>query len=173
VAVKFEISGEITMTTRNISLNAFALDARQGRTAEPLDILGVETLVKLANADTDGAVSIFQHALPPLAGPPLHRHTNEDEWFYVLEGEITVEIDGERSILQVRGSAFAPRGTAHAFRNFGSDPAQILVLMTPGRFQHFFEDLSSFSNGHAAPDPARIEQLAKEYGIEILGPPLS
>jgi hypothetical protein len=48
-----------------------------------------------------------------------------------------------------------------------------LVLVTPGRFQNFFEDLSSLSKGEAAPDLARIEQLAKEYGIEILGPPLS
>jgi hypothetical protein len=76
------------MTRRNISLNAFALDAPQGRTREPLNTLGEETLVKLANADTDGAVSIFQRTIQPPAGPPLHRHANEDEWFYVLEGEI-------------------------------------------------------------------------------------
>jgi quercetin dioxygenase-like cupin family protein len=173
VAVKFEISGEIMMATRNISLNTFALDARQGRTPQPLNILGVETLVKLANTDTDGAVSILQQSVAPLAGPPLHRHSSEDEWLYLLEGEITVEIDGERSILQARGSAFAPRGTVHAFKNFRNFPTQILVLVTPGRFQNFFEDLSSLSKGEAAPDLARIEQLAKEYGIEILGPPLS
>ena len=44
--------------------------------------------------------------MPPLAGPPLHRQSTEDEWLHVLEGEITAEIDGERSILQARGSAF-------------------------------------------------------------------
>jgi mannose-6-phosphate isomerase-like protein (cupin superfamily) len=161
------------MTTRDISLNAFALDAQEGRTRRPLNILGEETLVKLSNADTDGAVSIFQQSIPPLAGPPLHRHANEDEWFYVLEGQITVQIDGERSVLQGRGSLFAPRGTVHTFKNFGNVSVHILVLITPGRFQRFFEDLSALSEGEAAPELARIEQLAKEYGIEILGPPLS
>jgi len=114
------------MTTRNITLNAFALDAHQVRTREPLDILGEQTLVKLTNADTVGAVAVFHQTIPPLAGPPLHRHANEDEWFYVLEGQITVEVDGERSVLQGGGSAFAPRGTVHAFKNFGNAPAQNL-----------------------------------------------
>jgi mannose-6-phosphate isomerase-like protein (cupin superfamily) len=170
---EFENTGEIRMTTRNITLNAFALEPHQGRTLEPLNILGEQTLVKLANVDTDGAVAIFQQTIPPLAGPPLHRHANEDEWFYVLDGQITIEVDGERSVLHGGGSAFVPRGTVHAFKNFGKVRARILVLATPGRFQHFFEDVSALSGGETAPDLAQIEQLAEQCGIEILGPPLS
>jgi hypothetical protein len=56
------------MTTRNITLNASALDAHQGRTREPLDILGEQTLVKLTSADTDGAVAVFHQTIPQLAG---------------------------------------------------------------------------------------------------------
>jgi len=140
------------MTTRNITLSAFALNAHQGRTQRPLNILGERTLVKLGNADTDGAVAIFHQTIPPLAGPPPHRHANEDEWFYVLEGQITVEVDGERSVLQGGGSAFVPCGTVHALRNFGNTRAQILALATPGRFQHFFEDVSALSRGETATD---------------------
>jgi len=160
------------MTARNISLNAFALDAREGRT-EPLNILGVETLVKVANADTDGALTIFQQTLLPLAGPPLHRHSNEDEWFYVLQGKLTFQIDGERSFHRAGSSVFAPRGTVHTFKNFEDVPAYILAVVTPGRFQHFSEDLSFSSSGQAVQDQGRIKTLASEYGIEILGPPLS
>ena len=79
------------------------------------------------------------------------------------------EIDGERTMLPAGGSAFAPRGTAHSFQNFSNAEAQILVLITPGGFHQFFEKLSSLQS----PDPAPIEQVAKEYRIEILGPPLS
>jgi mannose-6-phosphate isomerase-like protein (cupin superfamily) len=161
------------MTTRNATLNSFVLDAWQGRTPEPLNILGAPTLIKLASADTNGAVLIFQHTIPPLAGPPLHRHSNEDEWFYVLDGQITVQVDGVRSTLRARDSAFAPRGTIHTIQNFGSIPAEILVVVTPGQLQDFFEGLSSLTEGAVAPDPARIEQLAARYGIEVLGPPLS
>jgi uncharacterized cupin superfamily protein len=95
------------------TLNAFALTAREGRAREPLDILGVEVLVKLTNADSDGTAAIFYQTVPPMWGPPLHRHSREDEWFYVLDGEITVEVDGQRTVLQAGGSAYAPRGTAH------------------------------------------------------------
>ena len=63
---------------------------------------------------------------------------------------------------------FCARGTAHSFQNFSNAQAQILVMVTPGGFHHFFKRLSLQSQ-----DPARLEQLAKEYGIETLGPPLA
>src|SRR5215813_7460092 len=62
------------MATGNINLSAFAREVRQGRTQELLDILGIETPVKLANSDARGAVVIFEQDVAPLAGPPLHRH---------------------------------------------------------------------------------------------------
>jgi quercetin dioxygenase-like cupin family protein len=142
---------------------------RSSNSSKPINILALDVLVKLANTDTNGAVAIFQHAAPPMGGPPLHRHSREDEWFYVLDGEITVEVDCGRMVLPGGGAAFAPRGTVHSFQNFSNTQAQILVMVTPGDIHHFFQKLSSLSS----PDPARLEQLAKEYGIEILGPPLS
>jgi quercetin dioxygenase-like cupin family protein len=89
------------MTKQSIGPIAFALSAHEGRTPEPLDILGVQTLVKLTNADTNGAAAVFHQTVPQRSRPPLHRHSREDEWFYVLDGEITVEIDGERAVLRV------------------------------------------------------------------------
>jgi quercetin dioxygenase-like cupin family protein len=163
------IKGKNAMGLQTSSPNAFSVAPEQGRSLKPLKILGLDVLVKLANADTDGAVAIFQHPVPPMGGPPLHRHSREDEWFYVLDGEITVEVDSERMILPAGGSAFAPRGTVHAFQNFGTTQARILAMVTPGGFHQFFEKLSSLSSQ----DPARLDQIAKEYGIEILGPPLS
>jgi len=111
------------MTIQTRSLSAFAVAPKQGRSPKPLNILGDEVFVKLANADTDGALALFEHPVQPMGGPPLHRHSREDEWFYVLRGEITVEIDGERMLLPAGGAAFAPRGTAHAFQSFGNTQA--------------------------------------------------
>jgi quercetin dioxygenase-like cupin family protein len=88
------------MTTEIITPNTFALTAGEGRTLHPLNILGTDVLVKLANADSDGAVAVFEHAVAPKFGPPLHRHSREDEWFYVLDGKITAEIDGQRIVLR-------------------------------------------------------------------------
>jgi quercetin dioxygenase-like cupin family protein len=126
------------MTTKIITPNTFALTASEGRTLHPLNILDTDVLVKLANADSDGAVAVFEHAVAPMFGPLLHRHSREDEWFYVLDGEITAEIDGQRIVLRKGSSAFAPRGTAHTYQNFDDAAAEILVLVVPGGFNQFF-----------------------------------
>jgi quercetin dioxygenase-like cupin family protein len=164
---------ENTMTTQLATQNAFALTAAQGRTPQPLNVLGTEVFVKVTNADSDGAVAIFSHSVAPMYGPPLHRHSREDEWFYILKGEITLEIDGKRITLHAASSAFAPRGTAHTYKNFSNETAEILAVATPGGFLGFFEELSLASERVSASDPAGIERIAKKYGIEILGPPLS
>jgi quercetin dioxygenase-like cupin family protein len=161
------------MTTHVATQNAFTLTATEGRTPQPLNIMGSEVFVKVASADTDGAFAIFNHAVAPAYGPPLHRHSREDEWFYVLNGEITLETDGQRIVLRKGDSAFAPRGTVHTYKNFTNAVAEILVLVTPGAFNQLFEELSLLDNQVSASNPAEIEQLANKYGIEILGPPLA
>ena len=161
------------MTTSPPALAAFTLLAIEGRPPQPLNVLGVEVLVKLADADTLGAVAIFHEIVPPMGGPPLHRHSYEDEWFYVLNGEVTSEIDGKRRVLYAGCSAFAPRGTAHTLQNFDHSPAEILVMATPGRLNLFFEELASLNAGRPTPDMTETERLMNDYGIELLGPPLS
>jgi hypothetical protein len=84
-----------------------------------------------------------------------------------------LEIDGQRLVLRKGGSAFAPRGTTHTYKNFTNEAAEILVVVRPGGFFEFFEELSRISKQHPAADPDAIEQVAKQYGIEILGPPLA
>src|ERR1700757_11793 len=105
------------MATQVIAFKSFALGAQEGRTDQSLSILGAEMLAKLTNEDTAGSVAIFQQNVPPMAGPPLHRHSREDEWFYVLEGQVTVQIDGNQFILRPGDSAFVSRGTAHTYQN--------------------------------------------------------
>jgi quercetin dioxygenase-like cupin family protein len=122
------------MTTQAIALKSFALSAQEGRTAQPLNILGAEMLAKLTTDDTDGTVAIFQQNVPPMSGPPLHRHSREDEWFYVLEGQITIQVDGQQTILRAGDSAFAPRGTARTYQNFGPASARHLVMVTLALF---------------------------------------
>ena len=160
------------ITQRSNGPTTFALAAEQGRTREPLDILGERALVKVTNADTNGAAAVFQLTGPPMSGPPMHCHSCEDEWFYVLEGQITAEISGHRISLDAGGSAFASRGTAHTYQNFGDATAQMLVMVTPGGIHRFFEELSSLNLGLPTPDLVRTEQLMNKYGMELLGPPL-
>ena len=161
------------MNTNSNNPNSFTLAAQQGLTREPLDILGEDVLVKLTDAETNGAAAIFHLTVPPMSGPPLHRHSCEDEWFYVLDGTITSEVDGRRIVLEAGGSAFASRGTTHTFQNFSDSTAHLLVMVTPGGFHRFFEEVSSLNKGLPAPDLVRTEQLMNQYGLELLGPPLT
>jgi len=161
------------MTMTEQRLKTLVLGPHDYRLREPLDVLGEPGLVKLAGADTGNAVAIVQLTVPTLAGPPLHRHSREDQWFYVLDGEITCEVDGQRFTAGAGSSPFAPRGTAHAYQNFRDEEAHILVMVTPAGLDQFFEDVTTQNKGLSQPDFARVEQLMQSYGMESLGPPLS
>jgi quercetin dioxygenase-like cupin family protein len=154
-------------------LKTLVLGPQDRRSAEPLDVLGEPCLVKLAGADTGNAAAVMHLTVPKLSGPPLHRHSREDEWFYVLDGEITCEVDGRRFTAVAGVSAFAPRGTAHAFQNFRDEAAHILVMVTPAGLDQFFQKLTAQNKGLSQPDFARVEQLMQSYGLELLGPPIA
>jgi quercetin dioxygenase-like cupin family protein len=154
-------------------LKALVVGPRDHRSQEPLDVLGEPCLTKLAGSDTDGAAAVMHLTVPKMSGPPLHRHSREDEWFYVLDGELTFEVDGNRFTGTAGSSAFAPRGTVHAYQNFQNEAAHILVMVTPAGLDDFFEEVAALNKGRSQPDYARVEKLMESYGMELLGPPLS
>lgn len=154
-------------------LKTLVVGPHDHRSHEPLDVLGEPCLPKLTGADTDGAVAVMHLTVPKLFGPPLHRHSREDEWFYVLDGKLTFEVDGQRFAGEAGSSAFAPRGTVHAYQNFHDEAAHILVMVTPAGLDQFFQDVAALNKGLSQPDYTRVEQLMQSYGMELLGPPLS
>jgi uncharacterized cupin superfamily protein len=79
----------------------------------------------------------------------------------LADGEITVDVDGERMVLPAAGSAFAPRGTVHAFQNFSNTQAQILVMVTPGGFHHFYLP------GHGASDAPLRKYTATHFADDL------
>ena len=162
------------MTTKaELRLKTLVLGPQDHRLSEPLNVLGEHGMVILSGGDTNQAVAVVRLTVPRLCGPPLHRHSREDEWFYVLDGEIALQVDGQRFTANTGGSAFVPRGTVHAFQNFRDKPAHLLVMVTPAGLDRFFEDVTALNKGLSQPDFAGVEQLGRNYGLELLGPPLS
>ena len=133
-----------------------------------LPVLGSDITVKLNSAQTAGSVYVFESVSPPGAGVPPHMHEREDELLTVLEGEVEVLLDGNRSTASAGAVASFPRGVPHAFTNTGKHPARILWVVTPGEnFENFFDDASKLPSD-APPDLERIGAISSRYGITML-----
>jgi mannose-6-phosphate isomerase-like protein (cupin superfamily) len=99
--------------------------------------MNAEILVR--SEQTDGMAGLIDVTVPPRwAGPPLHHHAFH-EHFRVLEGELTFELDGERSTAGPGASVFAPGGSIHTLANFTDAPARYLLLVAPGGFERRFD----------------------------------
>jgi quercetin dioxygenase-like cupin family protein len=138
----------------------------------PVHVLGADLTIKISSRDTNGAFAVFEGHTPPLEGPPLHRHSKHDEWWYIVEGEYRFEIDGKEIYAVAGSTVYAPRGSRHTFQNVGSERGWTITTVIPGGVDLFFEDLDSASPRGAAPDPAKILPIFEKHGQELLGPPL-
>lgn len=130
--------------------------------------LGFSTILfKVATADTDGRLFLIehQHAMPG-GGPPLHFHLNQEEWFYVMEGEVAFQVGDKQLRLQAGESALAPRRVPHTFSPAGKGPAHLLIAFTPaGKMEQFFRDAQPLNQ------PAEVlAALFRRYEMEYVGP---
>jgi quercetin dioxygenase-like cupin family protein len=123
--------------------------------------------------ETQGAFLLFEDALEQGKDTPLHRHDHSDETFYMLSGEILLDVDGDRRTIGAGGIAIIPRGIPHAFTVTSSE-AKMLCLQTPGGGERFYRLASEpvIARQPATPlDFGRVQRAAGETGaIEILGP---
>src|SRR5229473_5353774 len=124
--------------------------------------------------DTNGKYALWEVTVAPGGGPPPHVHSREEEGFYILEGEITFTINGERVVATAGMFANMPVGTPHSFKNESRRPAKMLISVAPaGLEQMFFEfgvPLPEGSTTALLPTKGEIEKLlaiAPRYGIEI------
>jgi quercetin dioxygenase-like cupin family protein len=129
---------------------------------------------KATEEETGGAFLMFQDDLDAGKATPLHRHSDADETFYLLEGEIVLHVEGEQRLLAAGGIAIIPRGIPHAFM-VTSAQARMLCLQTPGGGEAFYRLASEPAVQGEPPAPIdfdRIRAAAIQTGaIEILGPP--
>lgn len=136
---------------------------------------GGRVTVKAAAAETGNAFAQLEVDDPRGAATPLHVHRNEDESFYVLEGEITVLVGDQRIDLAAGDFAFAPRDIPHAYV-VRSERARMLVTLSPAGLEAVFVALGTPVDGTppaetALPPLAELVRQFGGYGCEILGPP--
>jgi quercetin dioxygenase-like cupin family protein len=134
--------------------------------AGQLGRIGVRFMID--GAETGGRFSLVEHPMPPRAvGAPLHRHTREDEYSYVLEGRVGALLGDEVVYGEPGDLIFKPRGQWHTFWNAGDEPARILEIISPAGFEGYFEQLVALFAAGGPPDPAALEGVAADHGLEV------
>lgn len=137
-------------------------------------IIGGGVRVLADGSTTAGRCFIFNAPVAPGEGPPLHRHTHEDEFFYVLDGRFKFSVDG-RVLIGERGTfACAPRGSLHSFRNVGKAPGLLHVTCTPAGLETAFRAVRTPEPGSGRTPPTQEQVVAEfaKHGITFHGPPL-
>jgi mannose-6-phosphate isomerase-like protein (cupin superfamily) len=130
-----------------------------------LGSIGVRFMID--GPETDGRFSLVEHPMSPRAlAAPLHLHTREDEYSFVLQGRMGALLGDEVVEAGAGDLVFKPRNEWHTFWNAGDEPCRILEIISPAGFELFFEELADLGGASEA-DPDTLAQLNERYGLEM------
>jgi mannose-6-phosphate isomerase-like protein (cupin superfamily) len=143
-----------------------------GKRFQPAD--GEEVFFKVTGDDTDGMFDHFEIRVGYLQGFPLHIHLEQHETFYVIEGELQLQV-GEQLVDAKTGDfLFIPKGVVHTYVNLKQQRARAVGILTPGGFDKFVEEMAAYqASAKGKPDPARLAEIAAKHKQKQVGPPLA
>jgi mannose-6-phosphate isomerase-like protein (cupin superfamily) len=137
-------------------------DAQEGF----LGSIGVRFMID--GSEAGERFSLVEH---PMSGrslaAPLHRHTREDEYSYVLQGRMGALLGDDVVEAGPGDLVHKPRNQWHTFWNAGDEPCRILEIISPAGFEQFFRELSDLGGAMNA-DPAEFARLSERYAVEML-----
>jgi mannose-6-phosphate isomerase-like protein (cupin superfamily) len=146
-------------------LTTITIGADEG---ERVDLGGLGIVWKIEGAAAEGRFSIVHHPLAPRAlAAPLHRHTREDEYSYVLTGTLGALLGDDVVTAEPGTWVFKPRNQWHTFWNAGDTPCEIIEIISPAGFENFFRELAEVYAGDGGPDLGRFADLCSRYGLEM------
>jgi DNA-binding transcriptional MerR regulator/quercetin dioxygenase-like cupin family protein len=148
----------------------FRVEAGKARFDEEVKLGGEPNDCKVSARDTAGALCVFE--FKGRGGGPLHAHPEQDEWIYVLDGEVEIAAAGKRSRAGAGESVFLPRGVAHSWFSVSGKPVKILDVYQPaGKMEAFFREVGKYTVIHEEMKFEEFCRLFQEHGVELLGPP--
>lgn len=122
---------------------------------------------KIPGAVTGGAFSIVEHPVDPGVLIPPHTHTREDEFSFIIEGEIGVRIGDQVFTARPGDYVVKPRRVPHTFWNAGPGMARLLEIISPPQFDEYFREMNRILTEGGEPDFGRISVLADRYGVSF------
>ena len=158
------------LRTRAFFVVLVALLAGPVMAHEPMDWNGDIIHVLLDKEGTGGDMGMFTVETSGPGGPARHVHDDAGEAFYLITGQAEVLVGTELLIVEEGQSVYVPKGMEHSFRLLSEDGGKILVIVTPGGFEGFFEATKHLS---IPADMEEIERISvEEFKQRFTGPPL-
>ena len=164
-----------TAASTQSTLQPFIIGAEEG---EAYWVIGTLTVIKTTGEDTDGSFSMIEQLAPAGISPPMHVHHEDDELFYVLSGQVTFEVGGERITATEGSTVYAPHGIPHSYLT-EEETHWLMLTFEPG-FERFFAEVGRPAESWTIPtegpteaEIAKIGALAGQYGFDLVGPPLN
>ncbi|WP_242077548.1 cupin domain-containing protein [Brevundimonas diminuta] len=153
------------------SHRGFVTGADEDRTQAPTMLFGASrNTVKVSADDTEGRLSMFEYEGAVRGGPPLHVHDDQDEIFYVREGDYLFQLGDALHRLTAGDTIFLPRGVPHAFSQLSAAGRLVFMFTRAGDMEAFFRDQAAMGAG--PPTPQAAQDLFSQHGMRIVGPPL-
>ncbi|WP_123536041.1 cupin domain-containing protein [Halosimplex salinum] len=127
--------------------------------------------LRVAPADSESGVAVVEHTLPPeTLAAPLHRHENEDEISYILEGRMGIQADDSVRTVTAGEFAVKERERWHTFWNPDTEPLRFLEIVAPGEFASYFEEMAALvpEDGDLDAEVRReIAELNETYDLAV------
>ena len=152
------------------------------RDQRDLWFLNTRVLVRVSYRHGADAISVLEHWAAFRDGPPLHVHQREDEVFQVLAGEVRFRVGDREQMARAGDILLVPQGTPHTYRVESPEGAHFLTVTCGREFEDFVRAYGRPAERDGLPDPSgpptpeqaeALAQAARQYGIELVGPPLS
>ncbi|KIC91649.1 cupin domain-containing protein [Flavihumibacter sp. ZG627] len=127
---------------------------------------------KVSSKDTNGDIYIFESTRDRMGGPPLHYHYEQDEWWYILEGEFLFKVGEETFTAKAGDSIFGPRMVPHAFAKTNEGIGRLLMAFQPaGKMEEHFKALSEGIYSKLSAEEKH--KFRQNNGFEVVGPALT
>jgi DNA-binding transcriptional MerR regulator len=167
------VRGTKTMSSKEM-FAGFKVAAGAARFDEAIKLREEHNDCKVSGRDTGGAMCVFEFA--GLGSGPRRRQLDQDEWIYVVDGELMLVVGDKQFQAGSGESIFVPKQTAYAWASTSGRPARIIDVYQPaGRTEDFFRAIAKYNSGppiHEALSLREFRELFQRHGMEVAGPPL-
>lgn len=163
--------GQALSARENRTDKGFVVKANESRFKESTLLFGGTSPndIKVSSKDNDGTLTVFEYIGNVKGGPPLHLHHNQDEIFFIIEGEYTFKVSDTIHKLKKGDTIFLPRKVPHAFAQTSEKGQMYFMFQPSGKMEDFFRKLATFKG---QPTPEEGAKLFSDHEMEVVGPPL-